>query len=143
MGLNVITYALSKTLLEKSLDGLGVIKGSPCTLESIDGIDGGNRLTFKWKGESGAIERRHVDVANGVGIEDMKIIDEHLIIYLTDGTEIDAGELISGIKTGIWIGATTPPSDDYVLWIDPTAPEQGIPTADKIDIDSIWRFNNG
>lgn len=45
-------------------------------------------------------------------------------------------QLIGGSE--IWVGTTEPPSDNYVLWIDPTAPEEGIPTADEVDIDSIW-----
>ena len=136
--MDVTTYALAKKYVELTAVGLGAVKGKPCVLESVSSVEGGQELTFKWTGDDGTVQRRKITVADGVGIEDIKIEDERLIFYLTDGNIIDAGELISGIKTGIWIGATIPPSDDYVLWIDPTTPEQGIPTADKIDIDSIW-----
>lgn len=138
MAFDVVSYFLSKKYVEQTAIGLGAVRGKPCTIEKITPIEGGNEITFKWTGDDGTVQRTKMAISDGVGIKDMKIVDEHLIIYLTDGTEIDAGELISGIKTGIWIGSTTPPSDDYVLWIDPSAPEEGIPTADEVDIDSIW-----
>jgi len=142
--MDIITYALSKKYTENTAIALGAVKGAPCQLEKAEKVDGGTELTFKWVGDDKeTVQRRTVFVADGVGVEDIKIEDEHLFFYLTDGRKIDAGELISGIKTGIWIGSTMPPSDDYVLWIDPNDPGDSLEAATKEDIDKLWGENNG
>ena len=56
---------LAKGYVDDSLDGLGAVKGSPCTLKQITDIDGGHRITFEWIGTSGASETSSIDVKNG------------------------------------------------------------------------------
>lgn len=56
---------------EKSLNGLGALKGAPCVLSSLEEIlDSdkkviGNRLTFTWTGNDGTVESKSFDVLNG------------------------------------------------------------------------------
>ncbi len=56
---------LAKGYVDDSLDGLGAVKGSPCTIKQISEIDGGHRITFEWIGTSGASETSSIDVKNG------------------------------------------------------------------------------
>ena len=75
---------LANSNTEKSLVGLGVLKGAPCVLSNIEEIlDNqkviGNRLTFTWTGTDGSTESRSFDVMNGKdgsGAVDLKDITE-------------------------------------------------------------------
>ena len=97
----LIAYVLSKRLLIKSLDGLGVIKGSPCTIERTDPIYGedgttkiGNTITFKWTGISGAVERKLLDVYDGKEYKTFRVdpTNEHIIVTYRDGSQDDIGD---------------------------------------------------
>lgn len=76
---------LANSNIEKSLVGLGALKGAPCVLSNIEEIlDAdqkviGNRLTFTWTGTDGSTESRSFDVMNGKdgnGTVDLKDITE-------------------------------------------------------------------
>lgn len=56
---------LAKGYVDSSADGLGAVKGSPCTIKQIAEIDGGHRITFEWKGTSGTLETASIDVKDG------------------------------------------------------------------------------
>lgn len=116
-----VSYILSRKYTELTAVGLGAVKGKPAVLEKVESVEGGQALTFKWTGDDGTVQRRTITISDGVGIKDIKIENEHLIFYLSDGNIIDAGEISgSGVASGIWIGETEPPKDKgYVLWIDP------------------------
>ena len=66
--MDIITYAMSRNFTKKSLIGLGAIIGSPCTIESIVHQDGVNKVTFKWTGTDGTVERRTMEVYDGTPI---------------------------------------------------------------------------
>ena len=72
MGLNTITYVLSKGYTKSTSDSLGAIKGAPATIKSITEIDGGHRVTFEWTGTSGTKQTSTLDVMNGVNGTDGK-----------------------------------------------------------------------
>lgn len=61
---------LSNSDTRKSLEGLGALKGAPCTIESIEDVTiderTGSKITFKWTGENGTEERRSFVVLNGL-----------------------------------------------------------------------------
>ena len=44
--MDVVTYALSKKYTQKSLDGLGALKGANCTIKETKAVDGGTEVTF-------------------------------------------------------------------------------------------------
>lgn len=66
--MDAVTYALCKGYVRKTIDGLGYLKGKNCTIESIVHQDGVNKVTFKWTGDSGAVETRVMEVYDGTPI---------------------------------------------------------------------------
>ena len=64
--MDIVSYALSKKYVAKSLDGLGALKGANCVIESIDTVPEGNRVTFSWTGTDGTIETSTMIVENGI-----------------------------------------------------------------------------
>lgn len=91
---DIISYTLSKKYTDKTVVGLGAIKGSPCTIEFTEKIAGGTRVTFGWTGTDGTHESQSIDVMDGKGIRSV-IVDNrsHLIITYDDGTTYDAGKI--------------------------------------------------
>lgn len=60
-----IAYILSHNYTDESIAGAGSIKGSPCEIDSIVDIEGGHRVTFKWKLSDGTEQTDTMDVMNG------------------------------------------------------------------------------
>lgn len=54
MSVDILTYALSKKFTEKSMVGLGAVQGAPCTIKSIEPVEGGQKVTFEWTGTDGS-----------------------------------------------------------------------------------------
>ena len=61
----ITAYALSQNYTDISIAGAGAIKGSPCTISSIEDIEGGHRVTFKWTLTDGTEQTETMDVMNG------------------------------------------------------------------------------
>lgn len=68
----IIAYALSKKYTQKSLDGLGALKGAPCVIKETKTVEGGTEVTFEWIGISGATETQTILVKNGEDGKDGK-----------------------------------------------------------------------
>ena len=122
------TYAVAKRYTDTEIAGGGAIKGKNCTIDSIDPITGGNRVTFKWTLDNGTVQTGTMDVmdgtdgapgatgaqgpqgpagpagsdgADGLGIKSVDINEEnHLIITYDDDTTHDAGEIPGGGGSG-------------------------------------------
>lgn len=48
--MDVVSWLLSKSYVDKTVIGMGAIKGSPATIQSIvDNLDGTHDITFAWK----------------------------------------------------------------------------------------------
>ena len=62
----ITAYALSSKYTDISIAGGGAIKGSPAEIESIEDIEGGHRVNFKWELNDGTVQRDHMDVMNGL-----------------------------------------------------------------------------
>lgn len=79
--MDIVSYALSKKYVAKSLDGLGALKGANCVIESVDTVPEGNRVTFSWIGISGTKETTTILVKNGeqgngiAKVEKIKTVD--------------------------------------------------------------------
>ena len=58
-------YALSKKYTEQSLDGVGALKGAPCTIKSTAETDEGTIIVFEWIGTSGTTETKSIIIKNG------------------------------------------------------------------------------
>ena len=100
-------YALSKSYTDKSLDGMGALKGAPCQIQDITNISGGKLVTFLWVDNNGTPQTSTMTVMDGEegkGIASAVITDSHLIITYTDGTSVDAGTIDFG--TGFSATAT-------------------------------------
>ena len=90
-------FALSKKYTEETAEEFGALKGASCQIQSIVAITGGNRITFLWENSSGATRTSTLDVMDGE--DGLSIVsatigaDDHLILTLSNGTTLDAGEI--------------------------------------------------
>ncbi len=105
--MDIVTYALSKKYTQKSLDGLGAIKGANCVIESVDTVPEGNRVTFSWTSISGTKETTTILVKNGeqgngiAKVEKIKTVDlvDTYRMTFDDGSTFDY-EVTNGGGTG-------------------------------------------
>ena len=95
--MDIVSYALSKKYTADTADSLGSLRGAPCTVKSIEDITGGKKITLEWTGTSGAKQTQSFNLMNGTDgkyVSGAEVNSEnHLIITLSDGTEIDCGEV--------------------------------------------------
>ena len=93
----ITAFALSKKYTEETAEEFGGLKGASCQIQSIAAITGGNRITFLWENTSGATRTSTMDVMDGE--DGLSIVsatigaDDHLILTLSNGTTLDAGEI--------------------------------------------------
>jgi len=79
--MDIVSYALSKKYTEKSLVGLGALKGSNCVITKTEVTDKGTEITFEWKSYNDAKETTTILVKNGeqgngvVKVEKIKTVD--------------------------------------------------------------------
>ena len=79
--MDILTYALAKKYTQKSLDGLGAVKGANCTIKSTTPKDNGTEIVFEWTGISGTKETTTILVKNGeqgngiAKVEKIKTVD--------------------------------------------------------------------
>lgn len=66
MALNLLTLSSSKKMVKESLLGGGVIAGKNVLIESIEPINGGNRVTFSYTLDDGQKRTSTLDVMNGI-----------------------------------------------------------------------------
>lgn len=97
--MDIVTYAMAMNYVKRTCDGMGYLKGSPCTIKSITEVDGGNNVTFEWTGNSGAKQTRTMFVKDGdagVSVTSAEVDSRgHLILTLSDMTQLDCG-LVTG-----------------------------------------------
>ena len=58
-------YVLSKKYTEQSLDGVGALKGAPCTIKSTTETDEGTIVVFGWTDNNGITQETTILVKNG------------------------------------------------------------------------------
>ena len=64
--MDVTTLAAAMKYTDKSIAGAGSItKGKNCTIQKIEPITGGNRVTFAWYFDDGTPQTSVMDVMNG------------------------------------------------------------------------------
>lgn len=97
--IDIVTYALSKKYTDKTVEGLGVLKGADCTVKSITENDDNITVTFEWTGTGGTKETSVMTVPkgeDGVSVKAVKIDEKsNLLFTMSDGSIINAGELPS------------------------------------------------
>lgn len=108
--MDAATYVLCQAYVRKTAEGLGAVRGKPCTIQSIVETDEGNVVTFKWTGDSGTVQTTTMLVKNGeegISVTNATInTSGHLIFTLSNGTTIDAGAITVTAKTTGAITAT-------------------------------------
>ena len=63
--MDIVTYALSKKYTEKSLKGVGALKGAPCRVTAIEEVEDGNKITLSWTDIDGKTLSESLIVKNG------------------------------------------------------------------------------
>lgn len=63
--LSGITKAVVEKYIRDTLDGMGALKGAPCTIKSITDITGGKRVTYEWKDNENVSHTATMDIMNG------------------------------------------------------------------------------
>lgn len=93
MGLSIPTYAISKGSAKKIADGMGAIKGAPCTVKSITPTPDGTRITLEWTGNSGSKEEDSLVIKHGRGIRSTTLSNGILSVIYTDGETEEVGRI--------------------------------------------------
>ena len=98
--MDIVTLALAKAFTEKTVDGLGALKGANAVITSITKENGISTVTFEWTGTSGTKETDSMQVKDGekgdtgLSVKALAIDEnEHLIITDPDNTTEDAGAM--------------------------------------------------
>ena len=119
-------YALLKKYTDDSIAGGGISAGKNCTIESIEAITGGNRVTFQWTLDNGTVKTDTMDVMDGEDGADGA--DGHDGAPGADGLtpSIAITEITGGHRVTVTIGA----SSDYFDVLDGEQGEQGPAGAD-------------
>ena len=126
----IIALNNAKKYVDKSLDGLGAIRGSPCIIKSSTVKDDGTEIVFEWTGTSGAKETNTIFIKNG-SVEDIggSIASKEGIL----GLRIWNGKFQYKQNNGIWIDIS-----DVSIPENPDDPTTDIDIADKDDIDNLF-----
>lgn len=96
-GIDILTLALARRYTNEAIDGLGVMKGAPCTVESV--VDNGQSciITLRWVSNDGAEQTTEFEIRHGLGVSDMVIDDNGMLVcIMSDGTRMEVGQLPSG-----------------------------------------------
>ena len=64
--MDVITLAAARNYTDKTVVGLGALKGKNCTIQSAVHENGENVITFKWTGDDGTIQTSVIRVPDGI-----------------------------------------------------------------------------
>lgn len=65
MGLSVTTYAMSKKYADEAINGMGAVKGAPCTIKETAKTDNGTLITFEWTSSDGNVQTTQIEVLDG------------------------------------------------------------------------------
>lgn len=97
MGLDVVSMAIARNYTDKTVEGLGAVKGAPCTIKSITEVDGGQKVTFEWTGTSGTKQTSEMTVKNGVSVTEISDKGNGTFtLLLSDGSESEPIHTVKG-----------------------------------------------
>lgn len=73
--MDIETLALARAYTKQSLNGVGAIKGNPCTIKKIEEDDDNNRVivTFAWTDNTGVERTSQMRVKNGLTIKEIRL----------------------------------------------------------------------
>ena len=99
----VVAYILGKSYTKKSLIGIGALAGAPCQVQSINKVDKTTTITLKWEDNVGGIHTQAFNIEDGedgVSVTNATIdANGHLILTLSDGNDIDCGQVLPQYDT--------------------------------------------
>lgn len=78
-----------RSYVNKSLVGVGAIKGAPCKIQSITDSDGSHTITFSWLDDAGTTHTSQLIVNDGSNIDSITQDGADITITLTDGTSYE------------------------------------------------------
>lgn len=81
--MDIETLALARAYTKQSLNGVGAIKGKPCTIKKIEEFDSYNMVTFAWTDNTGVERTSNMKVKNGLTIKSIGISNNDEIV-ITD-----------------------------------------------------------
>ena len=98
MSISVDTLAVCKKYCDDSILGTaGPIRGKPCTISSIEPIEGGNKVTYLWTDNAGSTRTSVMIVMDGEDGSEVTAIEidenNHFVFTFSDGRTIDGGEV--------------------------------------------------
>ena len=89
---------LSKAYTKATANDFGAVKGANCQITRIDTTGESTKVTFTWKNQADETKTTTISIPNGkagVSITNVYINEDlHIIVDLSDGNIIDAGEII-------------------------------------------------
>lgn len=80
----LLAYVLSKKYTEQSLDGIGALKGAPCTIKSTTETDEGTIVVFGWTGNNGTAQETTILIKNGAAGNGIAKIEKIGTVDLVD-----------------------------------------------------------
>lgn len=63
--MDISSYILSKRYVDETIAGAGAVQGAPCQIQSIEQVDGGNKITFLWELKDGTTRTETIFVRDG------------------------------------------------------------------------------
>lgn len=99
MSVDILTYALARKYANSLVNGLGAIKGAPCTIASIKETPEGSVITFGWTGEDGTTQSQDLLIPHGLNETERTELMTDLQAYIDEQIElvepdnIDDGEI--------------------------------------------------
>ncbi|MBR1738154.1 MAG: hypothetical protein IJ736_14280 [Firmicutes bacterium] len=78
MAIDIVTLALSKKYTDDTAEGMGAVKGAPCTVKSIvdDESSGVHIVTFEWNDNEGGKHTSEMTVKDGKGAADVEALTQ-------------------------------------------------------------------
>lgn len=123
----IVALNKAKKYVAESLDGLGAVKGSPCTIKSATVSEDGTEIVFEWTGISGAKETKSIFIKNGSNST------------ITESSTIASKDGVLGMR--VWNGKFQYKQDNGV-WIDISEVNGSVSSdndiADENDIDNLF-----
>lgn len=97
--MDVLTYAMARKYVNDTVNGLGAVKGAPCTISSIVEDSDGSTITFSWTGIDDTTQTQTLKIPYGISETEKEEISVELQKYVEDLIQksepgsIDDGEI--------------------------------------------------
>lgn len=95
--MDIVTLALAKKFTKDTANQFGAVKGANCKVIGTEIQETKTKVTFQWKNDADEVKTSDVFIPNGAEGVSVKSVsvdsDNHIIVTLSDGSVIDAGEL--------------------------------------------------